>query len=77
VVSLPGLTLRQGYQVQYFPRHSGFVQEVVERKARWLDGGWADMILMGILAEEWEERQNGQSMGLIADEGTSNYAESN
>ncbi|KAE9403815.1 acyl-CoA N-acyltransferase [Gymnopus androsaceus JB14] len=32
----------------------GFVQEVVQRKANWIDGKWQDVIWMAVLDEDWE-----------------------
>jgi RimJ/RimL family protein N-acetyltransferase len=33
---------------------SGFVEEGGKRKANWVDGHWADNVLMEILQEEWD-----------------------
>ncbi|KAH8104693.1 acyl-CoA N-acyltransferase [Cristinia sonorae] len=35
----------------------GFVEEGRVRKAHWVDGAWRDLILLGILDEEWWSRQ--------------------
>ncbi|KAG5654261.1 hypothetical protein H0H81_005504 [Sphagnurus paluster] len=35
----------------------GFVEEGRTRKLVWVDGGWQDLIQMGILDEEWSQRQ--------------------
>jgi len=32
---------------------SGFMVEVKQRKSHWVDGGWQDVIIMGILREDW------------------------
>ncbi|KAE9403817.1 acyl-CoA N-acyltransferase [Gymnopus androsaceus JB14] len=32
----------------------GFVQEVVQRKANWIDGKWQDVIWMAVVDEDWE-----------------------
>lgn len=34
----------------------GFVEEGRIRKSQWIDGAWHDVILMGILEEEWAAR---------------------
>ena len=33
--------------------YSGFMVEVKQRKCHWVDGGWQDVIIMGILREDW------------------------
>jgi len=33
----------------------GFVEEGRQRKVNWVNGAWRDIILMGILAEDWTE----------------------
>lgn len=35
---------------------SGFVEEGRIRKATWIEGQWRDIILMGILDEDWAAR---------------------
>lgn len=32
---------------------SGFVEERREKRYNWEDGKWLDLVLMGILEEEW------------------------
>ncbi|KAH9477839.1 Spermidine N(1)-acetyltransferase [Psilocybe cubensis] len=39
-------------------RKQGFIEEGRQRKAMWINGGWKDVIHMGILVEEWKEGQN-------------------
>jgi len=34
----------------------GFVEEGRIRKSQWIDGGWHDLILMGIVEDEWSAR---------------------
>ncbi|PPQ73137.1 hypothetical protein CVT25_010766 [Psilocybe cyanescens] len=36
----------------------GFIEEGRQRKAAWINGGWKDIIQMGILVEEWNEMQD-------------------
>jgi len=38
----------------------GFVEEGRLRKANWIDGAWRNVVLMGILDEEWSARKAGQ-----------------
>ena len=33
--------------------YSGFMVEVNQRKSHWVDGGWQDVIIMGMLREDW------------------------
>jgi RimJ/RimL family protein N-acetyltransferase len=38
---------------------AGFVEEGRLRSSSWVDGGWEDDVLLGLLAEEWRARSRG------------------
>lgn len=38
-----------------YMRSSGFVEEGRLRKANWVNGVWRDVILMGVLVDDWTE----------------------
>jgi RimJ/RimL family protein N-acetyltransferase len=40
---------------------AGFQQEGVKRKAFMVDGQYADLVMMSVLADEWREKQNSRS----------------
>ncbi|PPQ92931.1 hypothetical protein CVT25_000128 [Psilocybe cyanescens] len=42
-------------------KKSGFIEEGRQRKALWINGGWKDIIEMGILVEEWKEMQDSKA----------------
>lgn len=37
---------------------SGFVEEGRQRKAIWRNGGWKDVIIMGLLIDDWAKSHN-------------------
>ncbi|PPQ89473.1 hypothetical protein CVT25_011999 [Psilocybe cyanescens] len=39
----------------------GFIEEGRQRKAVWINGGWKDNILMGILVDEWKEMRDSKT----------------
>ncbi|PPQ94702.1 hypothetical protein CVT25_009557 [Psilocybe cyanescens] len=42
-------------------KKTGFIEEGRQRKALWINGGWKDIIEMGILVEEWKEMQDSKT----------------
>lgn len=52
---LSSVSVHGDHKLSFLSRR-GFTEEGRIRKGVWIEGAWEDIILMGILDEEWAER---------------------